>query len=86
MMKSAFQRSKEYIQGVTRYQIDETSIVVLDETGACWIAEVTTTHLTDPGEENIIFCIYVVGPNFSIIEQKHYPILSNWFQSRIKND
>lgn len=85
MLSKYIQASIGNIIRMTKYHIDESTVVVLDEQTTKWIAEVTTTFNKKRGADKMTFAILVTGDQFIIIEYISGSIMINWFTKRMQS-
>lgn len=85
MLSKYIQASIGNIIRMTKYHIDESTVVVLDEQTTKWIAEVTTTFNKKRGADELTFAILVTGDHFIIIDREMYSIMINWFTERMQS-
>jgi hypothetical protein len=84
-MNERIRQSVDYVRRTRRYAIDESTVTVLNEERACWVANATTTHLKAYGEEEVTLVVLVQDDvnlgryNVTIVSHDVVPGLAQWF-------
>lgn len=79
-MNEQIRKSMDYVNAIYRYDIDESTVAILNEEREYWVAKATTTHLKKRGEQEITLVVFVqMGYDVTVISPDVVPSLSHWF-------
>ena len=75
---SAIMTSRRYIENQTHWIINEETFTVLDNSSCLWVAQVTTTHNHEYGEEERTFTVLARWTEHFVLENDILPKISEW--------